>query len=400
MLFDVVERTSTREAQYGESRFAATNRLAGGYWDNVRAVLEEWFARLPNNDQADVRQRLRSSDDRAFQGAFFELYCHESLVRLGYTVTSHPNVPGTSRRPDYLATKGSEEFVLEVTVVGESDEKVAAQRRRAAVFDAINKVGSPNFFLNVVVHAEGVGSPPTSQLRSDLTRWMSSLDPNEVIAEFDELLGLRALPPHRWRHEGWDFEFRAIPKSEQWQGSDDSPTIGMFGNAMGSVIGDDLAIRRQVMDKASAYGNIGLPYIIAVSIDSMFATDTTVVNALYGSDQVGLATRSDGSIVTVSSRAPDGVFVGRNGPQYRRVSGVLVAIGLWPYTVSQAVPTLWHIPYRNRDFTVSSTPWRHAIIDTQTALPRFIDPLRSPAEFFDLSHEWPGPHPPFPDGHA
>lgn len=128
--------------------------------------------------------RLRCGDDRSFYGAFWEMYCHETLIRLGYEVECHPDV-GVSRRPDYLARKGSIQFVLEATVASKSDKTVAADKRQGVLYDAINDIESPNFFLGVTIVSEGAQAPPASQLKVRLREWMESLDPDRVIADWE-----------------------------------------------------------------------------------------------------------------------------------------------------------------------------------------------------------------------
>lgn len=86
-----------------DSNFQFLDRVSGPYWDQVPGLIEEWFARLCTDARADVRSRLRSKEDRQYNGAFFELYLHECLLRMGYTVTCHRALEETSRRPDFLA---------------------------------------------------------------------------------------------------------------------------------------------------------------------------------------------------------------------------------------------------------------------------------------------------------
>jgi hypothetical protein len=395
-LFDGDTRTDTREQRYSEGCFAFYNRIAGAYWQRVRDLLDEWFTRIPEVDRSDIRARFRSDDDRSFKAAFFEIYCHETLLRLGYEIQSHPEVPGTTRRPDYLAIRGTEQFVLEVTVVGESNKAMSAERRKDVIFDTINDLPSPTFFLGVTVHAEGPKAPPSAQLRSKLERWLLTLDPDVVAAGFDGN-SLRSLPTATWEHEGWKVAFTVIPKSPQWRGATSGPTIGMHGPGAASIIEDHRAIQRQLADKAGAYGKFDVPYVIAASTETYFGKDTAIVSALFGSEQATVRAAPGGTPVVVPSRASNGLFIGPTGKRNRRVSGILVVDALAPTTIARTVPTLWHNPFATHPSIVSSTPWRHALVDETSGNLCYTDAFLTPSEFFDLTPEWPGPDLPFPD---
>ncbi|MFD8560550.1 hypothetical protein ACFV1N_25030 [Streptosporangium canum] len=99
-IFSAVERTDPSPAGHGDSHSQFIDRVAGPFWDQVRDLIEDWFSQLCSDAQADVRGRLRSRNDRQSKGAFFELYLHECLLRMGYTVTCHPEIDGTSHRSD------------------------------------------------------------------------------------------------------------------------------------------------------------------------------------------------------------------------------------------------------------------------------------------------------------
>jgi hypothetical protein len=87
-LFDGCARTDTREQGYSKNSFTFYNRIAGVYWQRVRDLADDWYRRMPDEVAPDIRLRLRCGDDRSFYGAFWEMYCYETLIRLGYEVES------------------------------------------------------------------------------------------------------------------------------------------------------------------------------------------------------------------------------------------------------------------------------------------------------------------------
>lgn len=158
--------------------------------------MQTWLDRMSSEQEYnDLRKRIRSGDDEQFRSAFLELYLHESLIRAGYAVTIHPEVQGTSRRPDFLAERDDVRFFIEAIAPGSTPADKAAAQRRAVSFDTVNRLGDPNFMLWRDKLDEGASPPASARLRKDLRRWLTELDPD---APWDA----DAAPTHRWEHDG------------------------------------------------------------------------------------------------------------------------------------------------------------------------------------------------------
>jgi len=396
-IFDDVERSDPAPGRFGETTFEILNRAPGPYWSRVRDLIEDWFSRLPSEARAHVRSRLRARDDRQFRAGFWELYCHESLRRLGYEITCEPVQPGVPRQPDFLAEGPSETFVMEVTAVGDSGERVAADRREAEVLAVIDRVQTTNFFLSLETHAVGPGSPPATRLRRQLERWLASLDPDDVKRSIDEegITFGPSVPRWEWKEAGWHVVFRPLPIKPEARGKPGLRAVGMRSPGMGFVIDDTTRLRGAIRDKAGAYGDLGVPYIVAGQLDGSSAGDFAVMNALYGHLQVAMGQRADGTLETSETRAPDGVWFGPTGIQNRRLSGVLIARHLVPWTITTTVPTLWHHPSAHLPLTIDAPMWRIARVDSASAI-AFENPRLPIGAFFGLSPQWPGPEEPWP----
>ena len=169
----------------------------------------------------------------------------------------------------------------------------------------------------------------------------------------------------------------------------------MHGPGQGYTIDDVASIRRNVADKASAYGRLDTPYVIALRVETFLGKDHSIIDALFGQEQVTLETSSSGMVEVSPGRARNGVWNGPRGFQNRRVSAVLTADWLGLTTIPRTVPTLWHNPVAEHPIQIDSAPWRHAVIDTEGEL-KMHDPFISVATFFGLPETWPGPEPSFP----
>lgn len=198
-VFDDRVRTDPSPASHSENSAAFLNRVAGGYLDQIRGLVEDWASRVPDAGRRDIVARLRSSSDRQSGAAFWELYLHETFVRAGYAVELHPSVDGP-RPPDFHVTRGAERFYVEATCLFGAATDGGAIARRQALYDAVERINSPNFFLSIDVEVIGSNAPATGQLRRDLERWLAGLDPDAT----DLVLGReRAGEYFLWEEQGW-----------------------------------------------------------------------------------------------------------------------------------------------------------------------------------------------------
>jgi hypothetical protein len=131
--------------------------------------------------------------------AFFELFLHELLLRMDNRVEVHPTLQGNPRRPDFLVLPlvGSSFYVEAVLAMDETNEEAAARARMHAVYDAINRMDSPHFFIGMNVRGTPDTAPPGRQIRALLERQLADLDP-DVVGRTFEVGGFQALVLSTW----------------------------------------------------------------------------------------------------------------------------------------------------------------------------------------------------------
>ncbi|GAA3945344.1 hypothetical protein [Actinoplanes auranticolor] len=385
-IFSAITRTDPSPAGHGDGQFTFLDRVSGTYWDQVRDLIEEWFSRLCPDAQADVRGRMRSKDNRQFMGAFFELYLHECLLRMGYSVTCHPVLEGTTRRPDFLAERDGRSVYVEARSASASNVSVGAEARVNVVYESIDRLDSPNFFLWIEVVRQGPGSLRAKPLRGRLERWLSGLDPENYT------LGGRRddLPSHRYEEAesdgGWIIKFWAIPKSPEARGRVGARPLGVFGRG-GGRINDEDGIRGALSDKGAAYGPLGVPFIVAVASSSMSLDDHDVRNVLYGTEMLQITTALDGTESQAYIREPNGYWYAGDRWEHRGVSAVLVVKQLHPAFVGNQQHTIWEHP--DPDHAVEALPlWRRSLVGADGWL-EFVEPPRTQADWFGLGDPWP-----------
>lgn len=382
-LFDEVHRYDTSVGDFQESTYAFLNRIAGNYWDHPRSLMQQWMDRI-NDDISynDVCQRLRSGDDEQFRSAYLELYLHESLLRAGYEIVIHPEVPGTTRQPDFLAIRGDDRLHVEAIAPGATAAAKAAAGRRARLFDTVNRLQDPNFILWLDHLVEGPRPPKAARLRAELRQWLRQLDP-DAPGTAD------AAPRYDWQEDGWEAGLKVMPKKLEARGlRPDSQAIGIYGHTGVNVVDDAPAIRKALAAKHHEYGDLDAPFVIAIGTYMMDSNRWHARNAMYGHVAFEFDPNSDGDAPTREIRQPDGYFGTPPDWQNRNVSGVLLVNQLMPYHFQRAEVTLWRHPSPTHALPDELGFPAHVIALDNSELSE-APPDPSAGEFFDLPDPWP-----------
>lgn len=365
-LFDDIQRTQCEPADLTEDTFSFLNRSASSEYESVREVLEGFFSRYPSTERTELKSKCRSQ----FDTAFFELFIHELLLRLGCQVTVHPILDGTTSTPDFLARFPSgEEVILEAVIATDlSDEERASNARLDALYDTINRnVNSPNFFLCLgPIHNQDAVPPPEKIWKFIKTK-IADLNP-DLVTEGIENRRANALPQWTYRHaNGFELEFCAIPKSP---GTRDKPAIRPIGAFPGRARwgGSSSALKKAIKGKATKYGTLNKPFVVVVNAISKWGTGRDdEVEALFGSQE--------------SNAKPDAVW---NHTKNTRLSGVLIT-KVSPWSIHCAPLCLYHNPFAKRpclDF-----PWEIPQSIRQDSQMHWLEG-RKPTELFHLPENW------------
>lgn len=119
------------------------------------------------------------------------------------------------------------------------------------------------------IDREGESSPSGVTLRRRVDAWLAKLDRPELRRRYEEE-GPSAMPQERFPIGDWTFRIRPIPKSDELAGRPSKSAIGILPGRTGFS-----EARARIADalnaKASRYGQLDHPYLIAVLSTGTFA---------------------------------------------------------------------------------------------------------------------------------
>ena len=384
MLFNNAPRSDHTPKRATETDFAFLDRCAWPAADKVRAVMEGCLSNYPEAEQPELISRLRSGDPRHFASGTFELFLHEYLLRLGFSITPHPELPnGSKKRPDFLVScpDGQQLYVEAVCASDDDGRDIPAEARKAVALQALDSAYHPNFMVAIDSTGEPVTQPSGKRLAEEVIHWLDTLDVDRVIAASAN--NYDTLPEYHWQHEDWQVRLRAIPVKPESRGLP-RRLIGIRNFGAGWIDGWT-PIRDAILSKSRRYGELELPLVVAVNVDTFNLDPIDESQALFGQEQfvftVG-ANQDDPRF----ERAPNGAWRGPAGPRGKRCSGAWLFSNLSQYTLTRRRHTLYLNPWANIQVPASFLLMPHAVVVNDHI--RQANGVTIP-EAFGLDEHWP-----------
>jgi hypothetical protein len=378
-LFDLSVALDASPKRHVESRYDYFCRTSRPRAVRVRELLESWFAIYPTSHQSQLKSRFPAD----FDAAYFELLLHQILVQSGYSIAVEPDVSQRSRRPDFFVKRGQTQLYLEATV---ATDKTDAERRRDAVerslYDAINGFASDDYFLRLVsLHIGDKAQPVPRRVRAflkQLTQKSTWEDATAALATG----GLAGLPPTTFEDGDVRMEVALIPKSAAARGQPGLRPIGVYPVQVKR--GDSVpAIRSALEEKASGYGILPAPYVIAVNAVSEWGTERREPEeALFGAEEVFDSGTGARRLVRMS----DGLFRPGSNTVNQRVAAALVGTA-WPWAPAHLPLILYHNPWADTPLPLEVLPFPQVRLSNghfeRLSGPSLHDVLGLPTELSD-----------------
>jgi len=390
-LFDQGPRTELRAAHRNEPIYNYYNRSARPEVAALRELLEGWFERIPQHAKSHLRTRFQSPRAFNHKAAFFELYLHELFLRLNFEMQVDPLAPGNRGRPDFLALRdGVPHFYMEATIAGlPSQEGRGAEARMAEVYDAIDSIESPNFFLSLELRGAPRAPVPTKRLRQDLVAWLARQDPDRIAQLYRENRD-DEVPKFPWQHDGWSIDFTPLPKSPDQRGCAGLRPIGIE-IPEGGFVTPHVCIRQAIERKSSKYKDLCLPYVVAVNVVADYCDNYDIMNALYGEACEEVTRGRDGRLVSSShKRLSNGAWGTPDNPRSAFVSAALIAKDLNSWSIGRVTPESYHHPWCLRPLEPQGQILPQHVLDTSTQPPRVRhQPGREAGQILEIPSPWP-----------
>ena len=306
-LFDCYERTDRSGGRSTESAFEFFNRSAWRCAEITRAILESWFANIPQERKADLRGRFRA-DDRRHASALLELTTHEILRAVAKDVLVGPSFYGG--HPDFSAIYRDTSLIVECTVAQESDVEFGTLQREKVVLDAVNSIQAGSFVLKLEPRLVGETQPPIGQLRSFLEDWLASL--SRQVGSQAVVRGV-PLDSREWKWQDWKLRFETIPFGSPAKGG----PLGIIQRPLQSIVGKP-TIGRALDKKAEKYKRLQTPYLIVAAERETLEGPEVIFDALLGREEEIIGTAG-----LIQTRTFDGLWGAPSNPKRRHVSAVL-----------------------------------------------------------------------------
>ena len=345
-VFDDVQRTDDSPMKNVETDYDFYNRSSRPEMELVRNIIEEAMKHYPALEVDELISRLKSKDDIHFRSATFELFLHEALRRKDFKLVPHPKLPnGSVSKPDFLVTDpNGESFYLEAVLATENNElDEGGEARKGVVLDTLSKSPHQNFMIAIDDDGSPNSPPSGRELKNRIHKWLDALDPDEVLIRIDKS-GLDSIAPMSWSHDGWDLKIRPIPLKQECRGK--STNLVGIGGICGGWVDAWSPIRDAIKFKGRKYGELHLPFIIAVNLDRFHLERIDEMQALFGQAQLAFTPGSDAE--PEIQRAPNGAWYGKKGPQYTRVSAAWIFNDLHASSLAARKSTIYFNPWAKR----------------------------------------------------
>jgi hypothetical protein len=362
MLFDAGKRHDHRTLLAGESLFAFLDRSAWPSCENIRNFVNAELMTFPEAERSQLLRRFRDGEAHDFHSAMFELLLWGGLTRRGYRLIPHPDLGGSrASRPDFhVTTPSGQAFFLEArlaTVRLESDQE-SAEALRETVLAELGRDDHPHFRLWWEDSGRPSAAPSGKKLRRAVRQWLDGLDAEQVLRAFT-CAGADACPTMQWPVDEalvdtWQVSLTALPR----QAFNNLPFVvnGLSGGGWVDRIGP---LQRALKKKATHYGKLDLPLVVAVNVRGIGIPRIDEVHALFGD----CAQYVPGSVEARLPDPPRGFWHDGSAPKRQTLSAAWIFDGLEPMNLSRARSTLYFNPWSRRAVPDDLTSLPHAAAD-------------------------------------
>ena len=320
-LFDDFERSTSRTARYSQNSYDFLNHSAWQVCNRARHLCNAWYSRLPIDAQPDLRARLMNTDSRQHVSAYFELLLHEVLLNLGLSANTHPQVPTTTKRPDFLVGSDDGSIYIEAMVCHSSSTPESENDIVNTICDWIDDVPNPYYWVSLSFNGTPKRLPRKTAVTEPVRQLMARHEPESELSRREADNYVQPIDKVQIDDAALVIKLTVKPR-ERW-GIDSERTIGVF--SYGDTQNILPIIRDAICKKAKKKqaSHLGLPLVIACNtIDGFFDLEDDSLVSLFGLPEAGYL-RPQWEMSLDATRDEPGVWIGRDGkPRNENVAAI------------------------------------------------------------------------------
>lgn len=251
-------------------------------------------------------------------------------------------------------------------------------------------MNSPDYFLEFQYRGSLEGNIRGRTLRERLERWLHQLNFEEISRSYrDQNYG--TVPTFTWSEQGLSLTFNPIPKGPETRGQPGARPVGAVMPMEMRMLRTHDDIRAAVEGKATKYGALERPLVVAVNILDDFCGDIDIWNALFGEEQQVAIRQADGQWQDEwGPRVPNGAWRGRGGPRNTLVSAVVITHQLSPSNLRTHAVELIHNPWAAHPLPAESLQLPQRTVDVPSGQIHRQDGM-SAADLLGIPDPWPVP---------
>ena len=284
----------------------------------ARLYVSDAREKLANIEPAEARNeiesRLSGADIAGSQSALFELLLHGYFTEAAVIRPEiHPEITDTANRPDFLVPIGPDGVLCEARVVWDERSHLEQSDAERVLADVLREM-----MLGRQVIVE-FGELPSDYFIRRFRAWVQRNLPGTQIGEslfFEDT------------HNG-----DQISVGLQVVGDDTEAPALLASSGPITELSTQNRIRAAIDEKASRYGDIETPFVIALwPVPTLVFTERALITGLFGTQRVTITTDSrTGESTGNEGRSQDGAFTRvRNGqPMHSQVSAALIFRERW-----------------------------------------------------------------------
>jgi hypothetical protein len=377
-LFEEKTRIRLDPARHNEDPFEYYDSSAQKDISNIRKLLNEWFEKYPDSEKPELKSRFVGD----FYPSFFELFLYELFYRLEFQIVIHPEIKNSNKKPDFLLRKNNLQIYVEAKEASDkstNEEKI--QNREGYFYDSLNKVISPNFFLQVKkLDIKTHEQPSIKSINRKVEDWLSDLDPDIIGGKMKER-DFDSIPLFRINNDKILIEIKPLPKSKKNRGKTDGRPIGMYP-IKSYWGGSENSIRRAIERKINKYGELTKPYLICINSTSFRGIDEEdILNAIFGKQVLSHNFTNNKSSVR---REPNGLVYRNNRARNKKASAFFIT-NVLPHNLHIAKYWIYKHPFAKYDFDLAETNLTYHFIENNEIQKRMGKEI---SEILTLNEDW------------